>query len=172
MTHYYYSRIKIILFSIFLLVSFPCSGIYFFLNSNNITQSVVSIILITLGLFLIMLYRRIILAVLMGKPALTLTADSVQYLGSRKFTWNDIEYYRLVNGILKSSIEIKIYGDKEEAIQSNRTMRCYLDKLPLISFDPSKLIVDLTFIEGSNEFIVQSLEKYDLIGQESQRFAS
>ena len=127
---------------------------------------------ISSGLIFTMLYRRIILAVVSRKPALKITPTTIEYLGNRRFTWDDIEYYRLVKGVAKSSIEIKLYSNKEEAIRSNRTLRSYFDKFPLLSFNPSVLIVDLTFIIGANEYIVQTFEKYDLIGQENQRMAS
>ena len=119
-----------------------------------------------------MLHRRILFSVLNRKPALQLTPTTIEYLGERSFTWDDIEYYRLKPGVIKSSIEIKLYDNKEEAIRSNQTLRRYFDKFPLISFNKSVLVVHLTFVIGVNEYIGQTLEKYDLMRQERQRIAS
>ena len=148
------------------------SGIYIYVNSVNVWDIIGGTLLIGLALLFFMLYRRIIVAVLQRKPALRITPHTIEYLGKRKFTWDDIEYYRLRSGVIKSSIEIKLYDNKEDAIRSNITLRSYLDKLPMLSFNKSILVVDLTFIIGANEYIVQSFEQYDLMGQESQRIAS
>jgi hypothetical protein len=172
MTKYYYSRLIILSFTLTIFSLLLGTGIYTFATGNETWQFMVSAVLLTSALVFILLYRRIIIAVLKRKPALKITAENIEYLGERTFTWDDIEYYRLVRGVVKSSIEIKLYDNKEEAIRSNRTLRSYFDKFPLLSFNKSILIVDLTFIIGANEYIVQTFEKYDLIGQETQRIAS
>jgi hypothetical protein len=130
------------------------------------------VLLISTGLFLIVVYRRIITAVFKRKPALSISASNIQHFGTRRFTWDEVEYYRLKRGLIKSSIEIKIYDRSEQSAPLRKSIRSYFDKLPLISFNKSILIVDLTFIIGVDEYIVQTFEKYDLIGQESQRIAS
>ncbi len=169
---YYYSRVRILLFTVTILLLLFGLGFYILLNSNSPLYTIVGSISILAGFLFFMLYRRIIIAVINRKPALHLTPTTIEYLGERKFTWDDIEYYRLKPGVIKSSIEIKLYDNKEDAIRSNQTLRSYLDKFPLLSFNKSILIVNLTFVIGMNEYIVQTFEKYDLLGQESQRAAS
>lgn len=112
------------------------------------------------------------MAVLSKKPALRITPTTIEFLGTKTFTWDDIEYYRLVPGVLNSSIEIKLYDNKEEAIRANTGLRHYLHELPLLSFNKSIIIVNLTFIIGANEYIIQNFETYDLIGQETQHLES
>lgn len=172
MALYYYSRLRILTFTLSILTLLLSSGAYIYIKRGDMIDIVYSGALILWGIIFIMLYRRIIVAVLKRKPALRICSTTIEYLGTRTFTWDDIEYYRLVRGVVKSSIEIKLYDNKEDAIKSNRTLRSYFDKFPLLSFNKSILIVDLTFIIGANEYIVQTFEKYDLIGQETQRIAS
>lgn len=172
MTLYYYSRVRILSFTLPIFSLLMGFGIYTYVRSNDIWDFSLGAFLMFSGLIFIMLYRRIIVAVLKRKPALKITPSKIEYLGTRQFTWDDIEYYRLIRGVVKSSIEIKLYDNKEDAIKSNRTLRSYFDKFPLLSFNKSVLIVDLTFIIGANEYIVQTFEKYDLIGQETERIAS
>ena len=172
MTPYYYSRLRILSFTLPIFSLLMGFGVYIYVNSNDAWDLIFSTLLITSSVFFIMLYRRIIIAVLKRKPALRITPTEIEYLGTRTFTWDDIEYYRLIRGVVKSSIEIKLYDNKEEAIRTNRSLRSYFDKFPLLSFNKSILIVDLTFIIGANEYIVQTFEKYDLIGQERERIAS
>ncbi|MBC8051605.1 MAG: hypothetical protein H7Y13_00920 [Sphingobacteriaceae bacterium] len=172
MTLYYYSRVRILTFTLPIFALLLGLGIYLYKTSNDALNSSLGVFFVASAILFLMLYRRIIVAVLKRKPALKITPSTIEYLGNRKFTWDDIEYYRLIRGVVKSSIEIKLYDNKEDAIRKNRTLRSYFDKLPLLSFNKSILIVDLTFIIGANEYIVQSFEKYDLIGQESQRIAS
>ena len=104
-------------------------------------------------------------------PALSISPNTIQHFGTRQFSWDEVEHYRLKRGVIKSSIEIKLYDTNEE-VRLKRTLRSYFDKLPLISFDKNILIVDLTFVIGIDEYIVQTFEKYDLIGQETERLAS
>jgi hypothetical protein len=169
---YYYSRVRILSFTVTILVLLFGLGFYTILNSRSTLYTILGSLSVLAGVLFFMLYRRIIFAVVNKKPALRLTPTSLEYLGERKFTWDDIEYYRLKPGVFKSSIEIKLYDDKEDAIRSNQTLRSYLDNFPLLSFNKSILVVNLTFVIGMNEYIVQTFEKYDLLGQESQRVAS
>ncbi|HEY0053803.1 MAG TPA: hypothetical protein VGB63_00480 [Pedobacter sp.] len=169
---YYYSRVRILLFTVTILLLLFGLGFYSLLNSNTLFYAILGSFSILVGLLFFMLYRRIITAVINRKPALHLTPTTLEYLGERKFTWDDIEYYRLKPGVIKSSIEIKLFDNKKDAIRSNQTLRNYFDRFPLLSFNKSILIVNLTFVIGTNEYIVQTFEKYDLLWQENQRAAS
>jgi hypothetical protein len=172
MTNYYYSRFRIFSFIILNLGVFLGSGIYILLNDFGPLEIISGSLLIFLGLLFVSIYRRIIVAVFNRQPALSITAATIQYFGTRKFTWQEVEYYRLKRGVGKSSIVIKLYDNNEEEVRLKRNIRSYFDKFPLISFNKNILIVDLTFVIGVDEYIVQTFEKYDLIGQENQRVAS
>ena len=172
MTNYYYSRFRILSFVLLNLGVFLGSGIFILLNDFNFFATIGGLLLISLGIFFICIYRRIIIAVFKRQPALSITAASLQCVGTREFTWEEVEYYRLKRGLVKSSIVIKLYDTNEDEVRLKRSIRSYFDRIPLISFNKSILSVDLTFIIGVDEYIVQTFEKYDLIGQESQMIAS
>ena len=171
MTNYYYSRFRILSFVIIVLTLFFGAGTYVLIKQTGILDLGIGAFLISLGVFFLLLYRRIIAAVFKQMPALSISPNTIQHFGTRKFSWNEVEHYRLKRGVIKSSIEIKLY-DTDEEIRLKRALRSYFDKLPLISFDKNILIVDLTFVIGVDEYIVQTFEKYDLIGQETERLAS
>jgi hypothetical protein len=172
MTNYYYSRVRILSFSVILLILSLGFGTHIFLHKTNLWDLFFSLFLISTGVFLIVVYRRIITAVFKRKPALSISADNIQHFGTRKFSWSEVEYYRLKRGLIKSSIEIKLYDHSDQPAPLRKSIRSYFDKLPLLSFNKNILIVDLTFIIGVDEYIVQTFEKYDLIGQETERMAS
>lgn len=172
MTNYYYSRFRIVSFIFILLTVFWGLGVFLFFNNNSTAQQILSTFLLSAGLFFILLYRRIIIAVFKKQPALSITSTTIQHFGTRRFSWSEVEHYRLKRGVIKSSIEIKLVDHTEAELRLKRRLRSYFDKLPLISFNENILIVDLTFIIGVDEYIVQTFEKYDLIGQESERIAS